>query len=154
MEIKHLALKEQVFWVFQRKIKCEHKELKLLLKATTSLNASALRAPFLLASFIAKAKKPFTIGEGLTLPAAKDIGCELLGDAAIPKLPQIPLLPTTITAAVAQSCLTLCDSTDSSPPALPSLGFSRQEHRSGLPFPSPMHESEKWKWSHSVMSDS
>ena len=28
-----------------------------------------------------------------------------------------------------------------------SLGFSRQEHRSGLPFPSPMHESEKWKWS-------
>ena len=35
-----------------------------------------------------------------------------------------------------------------------SLGFSRQEHWSGLPFPSPMHESEKWKWSHSVMSDS
>ena len=25
----------------------------------------------------------------------------------------------------------------------PSLGFSRQEHGSGLPFPSPMHESEK-----------
>ena len=24
-----------------------------------------------------------------------------------------------------------------------SLGFSRQEHSSGLPFPSPMHESEK-----------
>ena len=38
--------------------------------------------------------------------------------------------------------------------ALPSLGFSRQEHWSGLPFPSPMHESEKWKWSRSVMSDS
>ena len=34
-----------------------------------------------------------------------------------------------------------------------SLGSSRQEHWSGLPFPSPMHESEKWKWSHSVMSD-
>ena len=27
--------------------------------------------------------------------------------------------------------------------ASPSLGFSRQEHWSGLPFPSPMHESEK-----------
>ena len=25
----------------------------------------------------------------------------------------------------------------------PSLGFSRQEHWSGLPFPSPMHETEK-----------
>ena len=36
----------------------------------------------------------------------------------------------------------------------PSLGFSRQEHWSGLPFPSPMHESEKWKWSRSVMSNS
>ena len=38
--------------------------------------------------------------------------------------------------------------------APPSLGFSRQEHWSGLPLPSPMHESEKWKWSRSVMSDS
>ena len=36
--------------------------------------------------------------------------------------------------------------------APPSLGFSRQEHWSGLPFLSPMHESEKWKWSHSVVS--
>ena len=35
-----------------------------------------------------------------------------------------------------------------------SLGFSRQEHWSGLPFPSPMRESEKWKWSRSVVSDS
>ena len=38
--------------------------------------------------------------------------------------------------------------------ASPSLGFSRQEHWSGLPFPSPMHESEKWKWSRSVVSHS
>ena len=37
--------------------------------------------------------------------------------------------------------------------APPSLGFSRQEHWRGLPFPSPMHESEKWKWSRSVVSD-
>ena len=38
--------------------------------------------------------------------------------------------------------------------APPSLEFSRQEHWSGLPFPSPMHESKKWKWSRSVVSDS
>ena len=38
--------------------------------------------------------------------------------------------------------------------APPSLGFSRQERWSGLPFPSPMHESEKWKWCRSVVSDS
>ena len=37
--------------------------------------------------------------------------------------------------------------------APPSLGFSRQEHWSGLLFPSPMHESEKWKWSCLVVSD-
>ena len=37
--------------------------------------------------------------------------------------------------------------------APPSLGFSRQEYWGGLPFPSPMHENEKWKWSCSVVSD-
>ena len=37
--------------------------------------------------------------------------------------------------------------------APPSLGFFRQEHWSGLPFPSPMHESEKGKWSRSVVSN-
>ena len=42
-----------------------------------------------------------------------------------------------------QSCPTLCDPMDGSHQAPPSLGFSRQEHWSGLPFPSPMHESEK-----------
>ena len=38
--------------------------------------------------------------------------------------------------------------------APPSLGFSRQDHWSGLPFPSPVHKSEKWKWSCSVVFDS
>ena len=35
-----------------------------------------------------------------------------------------------------------------------SMAFSRQEYWSGLPFPSLIHESEKWKWSRSVVSDS
>ena len=38
--------------------------------------------------------------------------------------------------------------------APPSMGFSRQEYWSGVPFPFPIHESEKWKWSRSVVSDS
>ena len=42
-----------------------------------------------------------------------------------------------------QLCLTLCDPRDGSPPDFPPLGFSRQEHWSGLLFPSPMYESEK-----------
>ena len=44
-----------------------------------------------------------------------------------------------------QSCPTLCDPRDGSHQVPPSLGFSRQEHWRGLPFPSPMHESEKRK---------
>ena len=38
---------------------------------------------------------------------------------------------------VVQSCLTLCDPVDCSHQAPLSMGFSRQENWSGLPFPSP-----------------
>ena len=47
------------------------------------------------------------------------------------------------TAKLLQSFPTLWDPTDGAHQAPPSLGFSRQEYWSGLPFPSPMHESEK-----------
>ena len=57
-------------------------------------------------------------------------------------------------AKLLQLCPTLCDPIDGRPPGSPSLGFSRQEHWSGLSFPPPMHESEKWKWSRSVLSNS
>ena len=46
------------------------------------------------------------------------------------------------TAKSLQLCPTLCDPIDGSPLSSLSLGFSRQEHWSGLPFPSPTHESE------------
>ena len=53
------------------------------------------------------------------------------------------------------SCVRLCVTPQiAAHQAPPSLGFSRQEHWSGLPFPSPTHESEKWNWSRSVVSDS
>ena len=56
--------------------------------------------------------------------------------------------PTALDSSAAakslQSCPTLCDRIDGSPSGpRQSLGFSRQEHWSGLPFLSPMHESEK-----------
>ena len=42
------------------------------------------------------------------------------------------------------SCVRLCATPETAAHQAPlSLGFSRQEHWSGLPFPSPMHESEK-----------
>ena len=44
------------------------------------------------------------------------------------------------------SCVRLCATPETAAhQAPPSLGSSRQEHWSGLPFPSPMHESEKGK---------
>ena len=42
-----------------------------------------------------------------------------------------------------QSCLTLCDPIEGSPPGSPIPGILQEEHWSGLPFPSPMHENEK-----------
>ena len=57
--------------------------------------------------------------------------------------------PTVLRAAAAaaakslQSCPTLGDPIDAAHQATLSLGFSRQEYWSGLPFPSSIHESEK-----------
>ena len=52
------------------------------------------------------------------------------------------------------SCVRLCATLETAAHQAPlSLGFSRQEHWSGSPFPSPMRETEKWKWSRSVVSD-
>ena len=53
-----------------------------------------------------------------------------------------------------QSCPTLCDPIDNSSPGSPVPGILQARTLSGLPIPSPIHESEKWKWSHSVVSDS
>ena len=53
-----------------------------------------------------------------------------------------------------QSCATLCNPMDSSPAGSPVPGILQARTLSGLPFPSAMHESEKWKWSRSVVSDS
>ena len=44
---------------------------------------------------------------------------------------------------VAKSYPTLAAPWTEEPDRLQSMGFSRQEYWSGLPFPSPMHESEK-----------
>ena len=91
------------------------------------------------------------------------IWTEAATDQAV--LPQTRPTLTTLTTAMGEhalrACLSLfshvqlCATAQMAAHQAPlSLGFSRQDYWSGLPFPSPMHESEKWKWSHSVMSDS
>ena len=51
---------------------------------------------------------------------------------------------------VTQSCPTLSDPMDYSPPGPPSMGFSRQEYWSGVPLPSPLtaakHVIFTWSW--------
>ena len=58
---------------------------------------------------------------------------------------ELPALYTTSAAAAAakplQSCPTLCDPTDGNPAGSPSLGFSRQDHCSGVPMPSLIYSS-------------
>ena len=46
-------------------------------------------------------------------------------------------------AASPQACPTLCDPETAARQSPPCLGFSRQEHWRAVPFPSPMHASEK-----------
>ncbi|XP_073425244.1 SCAN domain-containing protein 3-like [Dendrobates tinctorius] len=54
-------------------------------------------ASFLVANRIANAKKPFTIGEELIRPAAKDICHELFGETAVKNVAQVPPSASTIT---------------------------------------------------------
>ena len=72
------------------------------------------------------------------------------------KLLRVHIFPPKLMYAAAaakslQSCPTLCDPTDGSLPgsSIPGILQART-----LAFPSPMHESEKWKWSRSVMFNS
>ena len=55
------------------------------------------------------------------------------------------------TAKSLQSCPTLCDPIDGSPPGSPVPGILQARTLEWVAFPSPMHQSEKWKWSRSVV---
>ena len=54
----------------------------------------------------------------------------------------LDVLKTGAAAKSLQSCPTLCDPIDGSPPGSTVPGILQAEHWGGLPFPSPMHESE------------
>ena len=63
---------------------------------------------------------------GLSFPSPKESG----------KIIVILHINEKVKVKVIQLCPTLCDPIDCSLQAPPSMGFSRQEYRSGLPFPS------------------
>ena len=66
---------------------------------------------------------------------------KLLQSSALSVIPFLHLLLLLLLSHFSrvQLCVTPQTAAHQAPP---SLGFSRQEHWSGLPFPSPMHESE------------
>ena len=74
--------------------------------------------------------------------------------------PSIPTLTATmvhLTAAAVKSlksCPTLCDLIDGSPPGSAVPGILQARTLEWVAISSPMHESEKWKGSHSVVSNS
>ena len=96
---KHVTSKDKPLEYFERK-KREHDGQEKFLRATTSINENALRASFLVANRIAKAKKPFTIGEELILPFTENICRELLGEAAVKKIMHVPLSASTVTRRI------------------------------------------------------
>ncbi|XP_015923358.2 SCAN domain-containing protein 3 [Parasteatoda tepidariorum] len=99
LNAKHPGLKDKPLEYFERK-KREHEVQKKFMMATTSIKESALRASYLVANRIAKAKKPFNIGEELILPATKDICREIMGEAAVEKIAHVPLSASTVTRRI------------------------------------------------------
>ena len=68
----------------------------------------------------------------------------ILDDVNQSKILYDPPPAAAVAAKSLQSCPTLCHPIDGSPPGSSvKLGSSRQEYWSGLPFPFPMHDSEK-----------
>ena len=86
---------------------------------------------------------------GLPFPSPGDIPDPRME----PTSPVSPALPAAAANSL-QLCPTLCNPKDRSPPGSPVPGILQTRTLEWVPFPSPMHESEKWKWSLSVMSDS
>ena len=69
---------------------------------------------------------------------------EIEQPSELTKEAEMQYLAAAATAAkLLQSCPTLCDHIDGSPPGSPVPGILQARHWSGLPFPFPIRESEK-----------
>ena len=80
------------------------------------------------------------------------LGCQFIFSLMLYPLPML-LCKCVAAAKSLQLCLTLCNPRDGSPPGSPVPGILQARTLEWLPFPSPRHESEKWKWSRSVVSN-
>ena len=96
-----------------------------------------------------KSGLPFPPPGDISDPGISSLSPALAGRFVTTQPPRKSILIIAATAAKSlQSCPTLCDPIDGSPPgsAIPGILQARTlGFLSGLPFPSPMHESEKGK---------
>jgi hypothetical protein len=90
---KDISSKPKEF--FDRK-RADLKSCQKLIFDSSHINTCALRASYKVALRIAKAKKPYTIGEALVVGCIKDVCLEMLGETAAKKVTQVPLSNDTI----------------------------------------------------------
>ena len=84
IETKHPSLVTKPREFFDRKLN-ELRSQKKVIQTFSNVNDKATEASYHVALRIAKAGKPHNIGETLILPAAKDMCCVMLGEAAAAK---------------------------------------------------------------------
>ena len=94
----------------------------------------------------------------LSARPAQDSSQQVLGSSffSLPSMPKGSRLNSKAAAAAKslQSCPTLCDPIVGSPPGSPIPGILQARTLEWVAISFTMHESEKWKWSHLVVSDS
>lgn len=98
-ETKHKELVKKPLDFFKRK-ETQLKNAKQVMKQYSSQDKAALKASFLISLKIAKAKKPFTIGEDLILPCIFEATKEVLGEESAKKMKNIALSNNTVTRRI------------------------------------------------------
>lgn len=100
LETKHPSLVGKSVEFFKRKENGLQKQKRSVVSLTGN-SKCALKASYLVARRVAQTKKAFTIAEELVLPAAVDMCCEMIGEAAAKKLLTIPLSNDTVSHHIA-----------------------------------------------------
>jgi len=88
LNTKHKDLSSKPKEFFERKC-IDLKERQKQILAVSHINTCALRASYKVALRIAKAKKPYSIGETLVIGCIKDVCSEMLGETAAKKVAQV-----------------------------------------------------------------
>ena len=98
-EAKHPELTSKPLDFFKRML-TNLKTGRSVLQRYTSVNEKSLYVSYLISLRIARAGKPYTIGETLVLPAIKDTVKAFFGDKGVKEIESIPLSNNTVTRRI------------------------------------------------------